>query len=158
MKQVLNQTPSCWTLTLCPFRFPVTAPMNLLRLAPLLPCLAVIGGLSLTIAREAYAQPPSAGAGLPPAIQSDDPYDELAGEFAFVRLQYDSLYQGRWGYGSWSTDFPAADNNFLRGVSRLSNIRVMPDPVVLSLRDEEIFEYPILYALRRRLKICGNTC
>lgn len=112
--------------------------------------LLVAGCLALLVASSASAQPLRPGMDNTPdapAIQSDDPYDELAGEFAFVRLQYDSMYQGRWGYGSWSTDFPAADNNFLRGVSRLSNIRVMPDPVVLRLDNEEIFEYPILYAL-----------
>jgi hypothetical protein len=76
-----------------------------------------------------------------------DPPD-IAGEFAFVRVQYDSYYQGGFGgYGPWSVDFPDADRNFLRGVARLSNIRVMPEPIVLRLDDDQIFEYPFLYAL-----------
>ena len=72
---------------------------------------------------------------------TDDPPD-IAGEFAFVRVQYDSWYQGGFGFGPWSVDFPDADRNFLRGVARLSNVRVMPEPIVLRLDDERIFEYP----------------
>ncbi|MCI5108104.1 MAG: DUF4159 domain-containing protein [Pseudomonadales bacterium] len=72
---------------------------------------------------------------------------DVAGEFNFVRVQFDSYYGGGMGYGPWSIDFPDADMNFLRGVSRLTNIRVMSDPIVLRLDDEEIFDYPFLYML-----------
>src|SRR5690554_5048535 len=68
----------------------------------------------------------------PPAPAAQDEYD-LAGEFAFVRLQWDSYYRGGFGFGPWSIDFPDADRNFLRGVARLSNVRVMPEPIVLRL-------------------------
>ena len=85
---------------------------------------------------------------LSPALaQSDPDMPDIAGEFAFVRVQYDSYYQGGFGYGPWSVDFPDADRNFLRGVARLSNVRVMPEPIVLRLDDDQIFEYPFLYAL-----------
>ena len=75
-------------------------------------------------------------------------YDR-GGEFNFVRVQFDTYYgRGFRGYGGpWSIDFPDADMNFLRGVSRLTNIRVMSDPIVLRLDDAEIFDYPILYML-----------
>lgn len=73
-------------------------------------------------------------------------YDE-GGEFNFVRVQFDSYYGGGMGFGPWSIDFPDADRNFLRGVSRLTNIRVMSDPIVLRLDDEKIFDYPFLYML-----------
>jgi hypothetical protein len=80
-----------------------------------------------------------------------DAYEAMdeAGEFAFVRLRYNSMFASGWGYGygPWAVDFPDADINFLRGVGRLSNIRVMRDPIVLSADDQRIFEYPILYAL-----------
>ena len=51
-------------------------------------------------------------------------YDR-GGEFNFVRVQFDTYYgRGFRGYGGpWSIDFPDADMNFLRGVSRLTNIR-----------------------------------
>ena len=73
-------------------------------------------------------------------------YDE-AGEFNFVRVQFDTYYGRGFGYGPWSIDFPDADMNFLRGVSRLTNIRVMSDPIVLRLDDDAIFDYPFLYML-----------
>jgi hypothetical protein len=72
---------------------------------------------------------------------------DVAGEFAFVRIQYDSYYGGGFYGGPWLTDFPASDQNFLRGVSRLTNVRVMDEPIVLRFDDEEIFDYPFLYAL-----------
>ena len=80
------------------------------------------------------------------AIGQTSLYD-AAGEFAFVRIQYDSFYSGGFYGGPWATDFPAADENFLRGVARLSNVRVMDKPLVLRFDDEEIFNYPFLYAL-----------
>ena len=80
--------------------------------------------------------------------QEDQPdlYD-IAGEFAFVRIQYNSYYGSGYYGGPWLTDFPAADENFLRGVARLTNVRVMTSPEVLRFDDEEIFDYPFLYAL-----------
>ena len=73
-------------------------------------------------------------------------YDE-GGEFNFVRVQFDTYYGQGFGFGTWSIDFPDADMNFLRGVSRLTNIRVMSEPIVLRIDDEGIFDYPFLYML-----------
>ena len=83
----------------------------------------------------------------------DIEYDP-AGEFNFVRVQFDT-YGVRGGFGGffgdggppWSIDFPGADQNFLRGVARLTNVRVMQDPIVLRFDDERIFDYPFLYML-----------
>lgn len=72
---------------------------------------------------------------------------DIAGEFAFVRIQYDSYYDSSFYGGPWATDFPAADENFLRGVARLSNVRVVEKPIVLRFDDDEIFNHPFLYAL-----------
>ena len=78
---------------------------------------------------------------------AEDDFAELAydgaGEFNFVRVQFDTYYGGGYGYGPWSIDFPDADINFLRGVSRLTNIRVMSEPIVLRFDDEGIFDYPL---------------
>jgi hypothetical protein len=75
----------------------------------------------------------------------------FAGEFSFVRLHYDSQHAGRgfgFGFGSaWSIDYPAADENFLRGVTRLTNIKINSAPIVRRLDDDDIFNYPFLYAL-----------
>ncbi len=74
------------------------------------------------------------------------PEDFVEGEFAFVRLKYNTLY-GRYGRDSWAIDYPTADENFLRGVYRLTNIKVRAKPTVLRLDDDELFQYPFLYAL-----------
>ena len=76
-----------------------------------------------------------------------DLVEEELGEFNFVRVQYDTYWGGGFGYGTWSIDFPDADMNFLRGVSRLTNIKVERDPIVLRFDDEQIFDYPFLYML-----------
>lgn len=83
------------------------------------------------------------------ALDFGDPGDEefIEGEFAFVRLQYNSRSGGGYRFDAWATDYPAADENFLRGVSRLTNIRVKSDPIVLTLDDDRVFNYPFLYAL-----------
>ncbi len=39
-------------------------------------------------------------------------YDD-AGEFNFVRVQFDTYYDRGSGYGAWVIDFPDADENFL---------------------------------------------
>ncbi|MEX1033687.1 MAG: DUF4159 domain-containing protein [Cellvibrionaceae bacterium] len=78
-----------------------------------------------------------------------DPVSLFEGEFSFVRLRYDSEYAGggfRFG-SSWSIDYPAADENFLRAVTRLTNIKINSQPIVRRLDDEDIFNYPFLYAL-----------
>jgi len=79
-------------------------------------------------------------------VDQPDLYD-IGAEFAFVRIQYDSYYGSGYYGGTWLTDFPADDENFLRGVARLTNLRVMSQPKVLRFDDEEIFDYPFLYAL-----------
>jgi hypothetical protein len=95
-----------------------------------------------------------AGATAALPAQADPDLQDLNGEFAFVRVQYDNLmgsgFRGGFGGGyggTWRTDFPDADSNFLRGVARLTNVRVMPEPIVLRLDDDSIFDYPFLYAL-----------
>ena len=35
--------------------------------------------------------------------------NDIAGEFAFVRIQYDSYFGGGFYGGPWLTDFPASD-------------------------------------------------
>ncbi|HYE75608.1 MAG TPA: DUF4159 domain-containing protein [Blastocatellia bacterium] len=70
-------------------------------------------------------------------------------EFTFTRLRY-SGYGGR-GYGrrggSWATDWPKADYQFiygLRGWAR-SLLNIGDEPATVSALDPEIFQYPFLY-------------
>ena len=91
--------------------------------------------------------------------EPEDEYDALpparnAG-FHFVRLEYTDLpqFHRRWGYASrdgtgtgwWLVDWPAADNHFTRGISRLTRIDT-GDPRHLRLTDDHLFDYPWIYA------------
>ena len=120
------------------------------------PILTSLFTAALLCSSAALAQPPFGDnpfMAQQPAIP-DIEYDP-GGEFNFVRVQFDTWQGGGgggWGYfgdggPTWSIDFPGADMNFLRGVSRLTNIRVMRDPIVLRFDDERIFDYPFLYML-----------
>jgi hypothetical protein len=73
------------------------------------------------------------------------------GEFTFVRTIYESPYRGygRRGYGggTWTTDYPEADNNFIVGLREWAgtNLKIAPRPEALEILDDRIFDYPILY-------------
>lgn len=75
---------------------------------------------------------------------------EAPGEFQFVRLAYSSNSYGRGGWGRrqmWQTDWPDAENHFSRGVNRLTRVSVAEKPRILTPLDEEIFDYPWIYAV-----------
>jgi hypothetical protein len=70
--------------------------------------------------------------------------------FTFARLEYSSRGRGRgrWrGGGGWRTDWPDSDLNFSWRLSQLTALEVNPDPVVVSLSSDDIFEYPFLYMI-----------
>ena len=74
------------------------------------------------------------------------------GEYTFVRTIYDSPSRGygRRGYyggGTWTTDYPEADNNFIVGLREWAgtNLKIAPRPEALEILDDRIFDYPILY-------------
>lgn len=74
------------------------------------------------------------------------------GEYTFVRTIYDSPFRGRRGYyggGTWTTDFPEADNNFIVGLREWAgtNLKIAPRPEQLEILDDRIYDYPILYAV-----------
>jgi len=75
---------------------------------------------------------------------------EAPGEFQFVRLAYSSNSYGRGGRGRrqmWQTDWPDAEHHFSRGVNRLTRVAVAEQGRILSPLDEEIFDYPWIYAV-----------
>ena len=74
------------------------------------------------------------------------------GEYTFVRTIYDSPSRGygRRGYyggGTWTTDFPEADNNFIVGLREWAgtNLKIAPRPEQIEIMDERIFDYPLIY-------------
>lgn len=63
--------------------------------------------------------------------------------FRFVRVRYES-YAGLRG-NAWATDYPTAELNLHEAIDRTTGLYVEGPPIVLSLTDDEIFDYPVLY-------------
>jgi hypothetical protein len=64
--------------------------------------------------------------------------------FTFVRIRYDSY--GREG-GGWATDYRDSDLNFSLRLQQLTSLKVNPEPIVLDLTDDRLFDYPFIYII-----------
>ena len=72
------------------------------------------------------------------------------GEFYFARLQYsDAGYRGggRFGRGSWLTDWPEAEVHLLPGLERLTRLATGAEGVAVRLDDDSLMQFPWLYAV-----------
>jgi len=67
-------------------------------------------------------------------------------EWAFGRLKYPSNGGRRWG-GSWATDYPKADRQFVQGVRRLTRLHTKSVEQVVDIDSDEIYNTPWLYAV-----------
>ncbi|MFQ5570727.1 MAG: DUF4159 domain-containing protein [Rhodothermales bacterium] len=63
--------------------------------------------------------------------------------FRFIRIQYTGVPYSR-GY-TWAYDYPTAERNLYEAIDRTTNIHLEGEPLVLTLTDPRIFEYPVLY-------------
>ncbi len=62
--------------------------------------------------------------------------------FTFVRI----FYNPQWGdRGSWQVDWPDSDLNFSFRLQQLTSLKVNPNPIVLELTDERLFDHPFIY-------------
>lgn len=67
--------------------------------------------------------------------------------FRFVRIQYETTSRygmARWGE-TWNHDHPTAELNFYEALLRTTAVHIEGPPLVLTLDDRRIFEYPVLY-------------
>ena len=94
------------------------------------------------------AQPPGA---LITDIDSGTPTVQLDGlEWTFVRIKYTSweeqlrAFRALYWSDPWAIDGPAAEQNLSRRLGRVTAIAVN-DPVVITLEDERLWEYPWIY-------------
>ena len=108
---------------------------------------AVLAFAALLLAVSAWAQrwrfdPDENEVPLPP--DAEDP-----AEYTFARLVYSSGGGEGWGRGrgSWRVDSPAAERHFMQGVRRLTGIHARPKERYVTLLDDELFDYPWLYAV-----------
>lgn len=113
---------------------------------------AVVAGLVLGVATLAVAQGRRYYRGfdqLRPTISAERnvPYD---GRFTFVRVNYETAPGGYWyrGQPSWMHGYPTAERNLMRILDALTTLVPHVDDVnTLSLEDDEIFRYPVLYII-----------
>jgi hypothetical protein len=64
--------------------------------------------------------------------------------FTFVRIAYYS-WGGGWGNQRWDIDGPDSELNFSFRLQQLTSLKVNPEPIVLTLTDPRLFDYPFIY-------------
>lgn len=85
---------------------------------------------------------------MPPRFK---PAQHRSNGFTFCRLMYTSVRREREGYG-WSTDYPAADQNFMIRLSELTSTKVdfddrgRPNHWVVEISDPALFTCPFVMA------------
>ncbi len=67
--------------------------------------------------------------------------------FTFVRIKYDSYGGYGRGGGGWRTDYRDSDLNFSLRLQQLTSLKVNPEPIVLELTDNRLFDYPFIYII-----------
>ena len=80
----------------------------------------------------------------------EDRAGSLQSEFHFARLAF-GAYGHRYGGGRgepWLRDWPEADYHFVQGVRRLTRIDAAGNSRQVSLTDDELFDYPVIYAVK----------
>ena len=78
------------------------------------------------------------------------PQADRAHSFYFTRAAYSDGRFGRGrgrGGGSWSTDYPKADQQFLVVLRRLTNLDALPYEHPVQLDDPELRRYPFIYTV-----------
>jgi hypothetical protein len=85
---------------------------------------------------------------------NDDAPTNVKAEFYWSRLAYSTNMASFGGYGrrgwrgSWSRDYPKADRQFLIAMHRLTRIDGRPTEQVVTLNNDDIFNYPWIYAVQ----------
>ena len=67
--------------------------------------------------------------------------------FYFTRAAYSDGRFGRRGGGSWATDYPKAERQFLTVLRRLTNLDASPSENAVRLDDPALRGYPFIYAV-----------
>jgi len=67
--------------------------------------------------------------------------------FTFVRIKYESIGGRGRGGGGWRTDYRDSDLNFSLRLQQLTSLKVDPEPIVLELTDQRLFDFPFIYII-----------
>lgn len=68
---------------------------------------------------------------------------EDTNQIVFARMVYNGRIPGY--YKNWYTDYPAADENLIRGLKRLTNLNIADHDRVVPINDPNLFKYPFIY-------------
>jgi len=97
------------------------------------------------------SSPAVAQAVVEPVDQLGLPTAQLDGlDWTFVRIRYGSweenlrIFRATYWTDPWAVDGPAAEQNLSRRLGRVTSIQVN-EPIILTLEDERIWEYPWIY-------------
>lgn len=122
-----------------------------LKIVLALACLLALIAPALSQRRRGGGLDGFGGFGGPPRMpesrvpRGDNPH----GEYTFARAIYHSPYSpyNTWRGGSWTVDFPEADEHFVIGIREWvgTNLNISSDPVQLRFTDERIFDFPLIY-------------
>src|SRR5438105_3956349 len=121
------------------------------------PHYSAVALLCLGLSTSVLAMQIGGGFGQFPSRQTRNPYESAADskhEFAWSRLQYTQLggaFGGFGGFGrggNWARDYPKADITFLAALRRLTRVDARSYQQVVNLDNEEIFNYPFVYAVQ----------
>lgn len=78
---------------------------------------------------------------------ADDPPDAWEKtEFAFARLRYRSVRDGRWR-GRWGTDANKSERQFIQGLRRLTRIHARSVEEIVDIDSDDIYDWPWIYAV-----------
>ena len=108
---------------------------------------ALVLGWAPTARPQAAPQPPGLLTDLPVG-RATDQLDGL--DWTFVRIRYSSweenlrIFRATYWTDPWAVDGPAAEQNLSRRLGRVTAVHVN-DPIVLTLEDERLWEYPWIY-------------
>jgi hypothetical protein len=84
---------------------------------------------------------------LEPGFVPEPADGDVPAEFYFARLAYSDPWGDRVRERPWMIDSPAAERHFLQGLRRLSNVNARSKEVYVRATENEIFDYPWLYAV-----------
>ncbi|MEC7678889.1 MAG: DUF4159 domain-containing protein [Planctomycetota bacterium] len=109
-------------------------------------CLSALFATGITLAqRRGWNRGIETGRNGVPTWELDEEFAEDV--FTFVRIRYDSYGgYGRSG-GGWATDYRDSDLNFSLRLQELTSLKVNPEPIVLDLTDQRLFDYPFIYII-----------
>lgn len=73
-----------------------------------------------------------------PTWQNDPAFEKDV--FTFARIRYTPHY-----HRGWDADYPEADWNISYRLQQLTTMKVNPNPVVVELTDQDLFDYPFIF-------------